>query len=126
MTSLTLATAAVLTVVIGIVHSWLGELRIIMPLVAGPNRAPLMENSAFARKIVRFAWHITSLTWWGIAAILAAFATGPLAGHDRFVLMAIVAIFTLSGLVSIVISRGRHVGWPLFLAIAALAAAPLL
>lgn len=126
MTSLPLAAAAVLTVVVGIVHSWLGEIRIITPLVAGPQRAPLMEQSAFARKIVRFAWHITTLAWWGFAAILAAFATGPLGGHDRIVLAAIAVTFAVSGLVSFIISRGRHIGWPLFLAICGLTVAPLL
>jgi hypothetical protein len=125
MTSLSLAAAAGLTVIIGIVHSWLGEIKIVTPLVAGPQRAPLMEKSAFARKIVRFAWHITTLAWWGFAAILAAFASGPLGGHDRIVLAAISATFIISGLISLIISRGRHIAWPLFFAIGGLSVAPL-
>lgn len=125
MTSLPLATAAVLTVVIGIVHSWLGEVRIVTPLVAGAKRAPVMEKSEFARQVVRFAWHITSVAWWGFAAILAAFATGPLAGHDHIVLIAIAATFIVSGLVTLVASRGRHLAWPIFLAVGGLSAIPL-
>jgi len=125
MISLPLAAAAVLTVLVGVVHSWLGEIRLISPLVDGPNRAQLLEHSHFARKLVRFAWHITTLAWLGIAAILAILATGPLGGNDRFILMAIAATFMISGMISFIISRGRHVGWPLFLAISAATLAPL-
>ncbi len=125
MTSLPLATAAALTVFIGIVHSWLGEVRIVTPLVAGPMRAPLMEQSAFARGVVRFAWHITTIAWWGFAAILAGFATGPLGGHDRIVLVTIAATFIISGLVTLISSRGRHLAWPIFLAIGGLSTVPL-
>ena len=126
MTSLPLATAAALTVFVGIVHSWLGEVKIVAPLVAGPIRAPLMEKSAFARGVVRFAWHITTIAWWGFAAILAAFAIGPLGGHDRIVLAAISATFVVSGLLTLISSRGRHLAWPIFLAIGGLSLAPLL
>lgn len=125
MMSLPLAAAAVLTVVVGIVHSWLGEIRIVSPLVDGPMRAPLMEKSKFARRVVRFAWHITTLAWLGFAAILAVLATGPLGGHDHIILIAIAATFMISGLISFIISRGRHVGWPLFFAIGATTLAPL-
>lgn len=126
MTSVPLATAAALTVFIGIVHSWLGEVRIVTPLIAGPIRAPLMEKSAFARGVVRFAWHITTIAWWGFAAILAAFASGPLGGHDRIVLAAIAATFIVSGLLTLISSRGRHLAWPIFLAIGGLSLAPLI
>lgn len=125
MTSLPLAAAAALTVFIGIVHSWLGEVKIVTPLVAGPVRAPLMEKSAFARGVVRFAWHITTIAWWGFAAILAGFATGPLGGHDKLVLVAIAATFVISGLLTLISSRGRHLAWPVFLAIGVLSIAPL-
>lgn len=126
MTSWPLAVAAVLTVFVGIVHSWLGEVKIVTPLVDGPKLAPLMEKSAFARGVVRFAWHITTLAWWGFAAILAAFATGPLGGHDRIVLIAIAATFIVSGLVTLFSSNARHLAWPVFLAIGGLSLAPLL
>ena len=108
MTNLPLAAAAALTVFIGIVHSWLGEVRLITPMLAPGKRHSILEKSEFARRVIRFAWHITSLAWWGFAAILAAFATGPLAGHDRIVLIVIGATFAISGLLTLVSSRGRH------------------
>ena len=36
----------------------------------------------------------------------------------------IAAIFAVTGIVTLAVSRGRHLAWPVFLAIAALSAAP--
>lgn len=126
MTSVPLAIAAVLTIAVGLVHSVLGEQRLIGPLLAPEQRHGMLAKSAFARGVLRFAWHLTTLAWWGFAAILAAFAVSPLAGHDGIVLVAIAIMFALTGLIALVASRGRHLAWPVFLAIAALSVVPLL
>jgi hypothetical protein len=125
MTNLSLVGAAVLTVAVGVAHSWLGEKRLIGPLVDPERRHGILAASAFARGVLRFAWHITTLAWWGFAAILVALASAPLEGPTRTVLLIIAAMFMLSGVTTLVASRGRHLAWPVFLAIAALTALPV-
>ena len=86
-----------------LVHSWLGETRIIAPLLAlndGVMRRPL------ARVIVRYAWHVTS------ALMLASALAVAWPGTPSALVMAIGAIWLALGLTSLVASRGQHVGWP--------------
>jgi hypothetical protein len=117
--------ATALIVIVGTVHSWLGEVKIIGPLLAiEPRLGPL--KSTFARKIIRFAWHITTLAWFGLALVLVALLPAPFGSQGRMVLLAIAATFFISGLISLIISKGRHVAWPLFFLIAALVLTPLL
>ena len=121
-----LLSAAVLTVAIGVAHSWIGERRLIGPLLAPDRLSGVLAKSDFARQTLRFAWHITSVAWWGIAAILVALALRPIDGTGRWTLIAIAATFLISGLTSLVASRGRHLSWPAFLAVGGLSLAPLL
>jgi hypothetical protein len=86
-----------------LVHSWLGEKRIVMPLLAysdGVMQRPL------ARVIVRYAWHVTS------ALMLASALAVAWPGTPGGLVLAIGAIWLALGLTSLVASRGRHVGWP--------------
>ena len=126
MIGLALMTAAILTIFIGVVHSWLGEIRLIGPLVSPAQRQGILAKSAFARGVLRFAWHITTLAWFGLAAILGVISSGPMAGHDRVVLAVIGVMFLATGATTLIASRGRHLAWPVFLAIALLAVVPLL
>jgi hypothetical protein len=113
--------AAVL--VAGLIHSWLGERRLIGPLLAPGARHGLLETSGFARATLRFAWHLTSIAWWGFAAVLLVAAQRPTDGRDISIVVA--ATFIVTGLVTLYGSRGRHFSWLFFLAIGALALAPL-
>lgn len=122
MTSAALLTAAVLTVIIGLIHSWLGEVRLIGPLTAPETRTGLLAKSRFARDVLRFAWHLTTLTWIGIGAVFAIFARAPMNEAGRSVLLALALTMLLTGLVILYTGRGRHWAWPVFLAIAACAA----
>jgi hypothetical protein len=86
-----------------LVHSWLGEKRIVMPLLAyseGVMRHPL------ARVIVRYAWHVTS------ALMVASALTVAWPGTPHTLVTAVGAIWLALGLTSLVASRGKHVGWP--------------
>jgi hypothetical protein len=117
--------AALLTVAIGIAHSWIGERLLIGPLLAPDRRSGILAASAFARNTLRFAWHVTSIAWWGLGAVLALLATSPLGAQGRLIIAAIGATFLITGLITLVASRGRHLAWPVFLAIAGLSWAPL-
>jgi hypothetical protein len=86
-----------------LIHSWLGEKRIVGPLLTysdGVMRKPL------ARAIVRYAWHVTS------ALMLACALAVAWPGVPDGPILAIGTIWLALGLTSLVASRGKHVGWP--------------
>jgi hypothetical protein len=116
--SIALYAAAVLTVLIGVAHSYLGERYVLVPLLRiTPPPKPL--HSRFIRRALRFAWHITSIAWVGFAAILALLAQ-PSPGANSVALVLAITFWLTSALI-LVSSRGRHLAWPLFLLIGAIA-----
>ena len=118
--------AAILTLAIGGAHSYLGERFLIGPLLSPERRQGLLEKGEFARRTLRFAWHLTTIAWWGFAAILIGLALAPAASPVRMVLAVVAATFFATGLSTFASSRGRHLAWPVFLAIAGLSLVPLL
>ncbi len=100
--------ASLLIVATMMVHSLLGQRRIIRPLLddgAGVMQKPL------ARFIVPFAWHLTSFIGLIVAAILLAWAWTP--GQAVTIgLAATGAVFTVGGIWDAIGSKGQHVGWP--------------
>ena len=123
MTTATLLAAALLVFATGAAHSWFGERRLLGPLLAPePNR----QLSDFARRTIRFAWHLTTIAWCGIGVALISLAVStPLDQLNRPVLGIIAATFLLTACVTLISSRGRHLAWVVFLVIAGLSAAPL-
>lgn len=118
--------SAGLTGLLGIVHSALGEARLIGPLLAPATRTGLLAKSAAARGILRFAWHLTSIAWWGLAAVLAAYALAGPGQAETAVLAAVAATLVVTGVMIFATSRGRHLAWPVFLLAAGLAVLPIL
>lgn len=110
--NITLSIAAVLLVLTGIAHSWLGERYILTRLFRHADLPRLFGGTDFTRRTLRFAWHITSIAWLGIAALLLAIAQGRV---DVSTIGSIItATFVAHGLLSLVGSRGRHVSWIVF------------
>jgi hypothetical protein len=101
--------AAMLLMVTACVHSVLGERRLIGPLVA---RRDGILASDLARFVLRFAWHLTSVTWLALGLILVQLVRNP-ATVRVWAVAAIGVAFTGVGLFDAVASRGRHIGWPL-------------
>lgn len=102
-----LTIAALLLVMTMCVHSVLGQRRLVRPLL--DEGAGVMKHP-FARFIVPFAWHLTSGIGLVVAAILFAWAWSP--DQARTVGLAAAGIvFTASGLIDAVGSRGKHIGW---------------
>lgn len=125
MTYSSLIAAALLTFAVGVAHSWLGEHRLIGPLLAPDNRHGILVHR-FARQVLRFAWHVTTLAWWGFAAILGYMAFSPVGEAGRIILVITALMFLITGAVVLMTSRGRHLAWPAFLAIGFLSLVPLL
>lgn len=109
--------AAALCLFIGSVHSYLGERFILIRLFRNPL-PPLLGNDDFTRQTLRFAWHITTVAWWGFGAILYCLSAG--AGSSRQILFIIGTTFAVSAGFPIAISRGKHLSWIVFGAIALL------
>lgn len=95
-------------ILIGVAHSVLGELGILRPLFRAEWS---VDDPRWAiERILRFAWHLTTLAWFGLAAATL--------GASITTTVAVVA--GLSGLTIFVLLRG-HLAWPMF-AVVALAA----
>ncbi len=109
--------ATFLLLIIGVIHSFLGEKYLLIRLFRRDNLPKLLGSDWFTKRVLRFAWHLTTLAWWGFAAILFVFAN-PSVDIHREVLIIIAVVFALSGLVSFSFTRGKHLSWLLFFTIA--------
>jgi hypothetical protein len=103
-----LIVAALLAVALALLHSVLGERRVLRKALAQDGLG------ASLRQILRLAWHLTSLYFAGCGAILAALAGQPLDLAALHVLETVGAVFVASAAIIFGASRGRHPGWPLF------------
>lgn len=119
--NLWLASAAVLAVILGIAHSYLGERNILIRLFRRENLPKLFGSDWFTKRTLRFAWHLTSVAWWGFAALLwlqSGVRAGEPAVLGRAALLVIAATFLVSAVITFGASRGRHLAWIVFLAMA--------
>jgi hypothetical protein len=101
------------------VHSVLGERYLLTRLFKHECFPKIFKKTEFAARTIRFAWHITSIAWWGFAAILIQFAQGSASMPG--IAQAIAVTFIATGLVALIASRAKHLAWPVFLAIGAIA-----
>ncbi len=112
--------AAALAFGVGAAHSYLGERYILMRLLRRADLPKLFGSDLFTRRTLRFAWHLTTVTWWGFGALFVVMATrGPDAQAWRDAGTVAAATFGVSAAVTLVGSRGRHWAWVVFLLIAA-------
>jgi hypothetical protein len=112
--------AAVLVVLIGLAHSYLGERYILIRLFRRSDLPKLFGSDWFTKRTLRFAWHITTLAWWGLGGILFAAGVASTADFRELALWAVAATFFVTAVVAAVASGGRHLSWPVFLAISVL------
>jgi hypothetical protein len=114
-----LLTAAALAFAVGLLHSWLGEKYILIRLFRRPNLPQLFGDDVFTKRTLRFAWHLTTLAWWGFAVLLlGASARAPLDAPASSAAAVIGGTFLVSAVYAFVASRGRHLSWVIFLGIA--------
>lgn len=112
-----LSAAAGLAVLLALAHSYLGERYILIRLLRRDDLPKLLGGTIFTKRTLRFAWHLTSVAWLGFAALLGSLQA-PLGASA---LRIIAATFALSGLVTLVGSRARHLAWIVFFLVAVLA-----
>ena len=116
-----LAVAGGLAVLVGVVHSILGELLIFSGLRQG-EIVPTGTASGLAERQVRIlwaTWHLPTVFSFLIGAILIQFAVSPdqLDVH-RFVVQGIIFAVGLSSFLVLIATKGKHPGWIGLLAIA--------
>lgn len=112
MLNLWLFAGALLVFLIGLAHTVLGEKLLIGPLLEHHPWPKLPLRERFAKRTLRFAWHMTTLAWWGLSAMLLLSASS----REAELTGAIAATLLLTGLLIAVVSRGAHFAWPVFLA----------
>jgi hypothetical protein len=101
--------AASLGVLLGLAHSVLGERFILTRLFKRENLPRLFGGTAFTTQTLRFAWHLTTLLWWGLAALL--WRIDSPAFSRSYVLLVIGCTCIASGFLPLILTRGRHWSW---------------
>ncbi len=113
-----LVVAAALAFLLGVTHSWLGERLVIGPVLETKELPPLRGSRRGMRNILRFGWHLTSVYFWAMAALLFHYSRVV---PDAVSLKIIAVTYFISALITLGASRGRHYAWPVFLTIGLLA-----
>jgi hypothetical protein len=113
--TLLLVVAAAVVWYIGVMHSILGERYVLRRLLELPDLPLLRKDPLFTKNVLRWAWHLTSLAWVGLATLLVALALAPWDGAR--VTAGMVSIILLASGIIVLAGIGlRHPAWPLFLA----------
>lgn len=109
-----LATAAILALVTGVVHSFLGE-RLIFRQLRVASIVPTLPAPPLQNRHVRIlwaTWHLASVLAWASAGLLWQLARASLPSLSaQSVLMAAAAGFIAGSLLVLFATRGRHPGW---------------
>ena len=111
--------AAILCFVVGLIHSVLGERYILIRLFRRDNIPHLFGSDYFTKGTLRFVWHITTFAWWGFGYLLWLISTSQDISSQS-VLYVISAVSLFSGIFSFGFTKGRHLSWLVFVAIAGL------
>ncbi|MEO8671816.1 MAG: hypothetical protein ABI411_10915 [Tahibacter sp.] len=119
-----LAASGTLALLIGIVHSVLGEVLMFRHLRRG-GFVPTLDATPLRERHVRIlwaTWHLATVFGWAFAGILFAFALSPGAPPSRALVVNSVVFANLAGSILVLVgTKGRHPGWFGLLLVAVLA-----
>ncbi|ATD66225.1 hypothetical protein CNR27_01140 [Luteimonas chenhongjianii] len=101
--------AAVLAAALGTAHSVLGERYILTRLFRRNDLPKLFGGSEFTTRTLRFAWHITTIGWYGFAALLVHAGRGDLTVSGMLQILGLT--FVASGFLPLLLTRGKHLSW---------------
>ena len=111
---------AILAVLIGAAHSYLGEQYILVRLFRRSDLPQLFGSDTFTKQTLRFAWHLTTIAWIGLASVILIGVVVPSSDQLSTILKAISITFFISSVVTLAASKGRHFAWIVFLSISLL------
>ncbi len=98
-------------IALALAHSILGEKFILIRLFRR-DLPKLFGDDSFTKQTLRFAWHALTVAWWAIAALLLL---AP-ASAEQVIGWTVVCGLGATSVMTIVISRGRHLSWVVELA----------
>jgi hypothetical protein len=114
-----LIVAGCLSIAIAVAHSVLGERLVVTPLIMQGESLPKLGGSRrFMRRVIRFGWHLTSVAFIGLGALLVSMSKEPMQYVTSLEIICVT--FAVSSLTVLIGSRGKHFAWPVFAVIAAL------
>ncbi|QTD56372.1 hypothetical protein [Parasphingorhabdus cellanae] len=116
MSEILLTIAAILALATVLVHSIVGEKRLIGPLVTAGDG--VMQED-LAKQVIRFAWHFTSILGL-IAVYILAMAAYDFAAADVTLLAVTGSAFLIAGIYDAIVTKVKHIGWPMLAAVGAL------
>lgn len=103
-----LQAAAAILVLLGLLHSVLGERYILRRLFRRCDLPKVLGSADFTRNTLRFVWHLLTLMAWTMALLLMQLAGGASAAQMAALLgFALIA----SGLLPLCFTRARHLSW---------------
>jgi len=115
-----LLVAGLLSALIGIAHSVLGERFLLGPLFERGDLPKLLGSAAFARRTLRFTWHLTTVLLLGIGVMVMILSLAPLDSQSACILRVLAITFAVCSLLSLIGARARHFSWWVFLIISVL------
>lgn len=110
--------AAALLIILGLAHSILGERYIVSPLLRRDSLPKLFGGTSFTAATLRFAWHLTTVAWWGLAATL--FASLDTSSTHLSVRQCVGVTAIASATLPLILTRGRHASWLVLLIVGVL------
>ena len=93
--------AAILALLLGVAHSYLGERYILVRLFRRSDLPKLFGSDWLTRRTLRFGWHLTTVAFWGFVAILLLAGGSSGTGFRQHVLMAVAVTFFVSSVIAL-------------------------
>ena len=104
--------ASVLLIILGGVHSILGERLIIGPILH-KNVHKTFGSEFLTKRTLRLAWHMASVFMW-VCAALSHFAKDWEAFAQKQLSLTFLIAFGIATLLGIIGTKGRHLSWIVF------------
>ena len=118
--NLMLLVAGLLSALIGIAHSVLGEKLVLGPLFERGEVTKLLGSTVFAHRTLRFTWHLTTVLLLGIGVVVVDLSLSAPNSTSTCIIQVLAATFAVCSLLSLIGARGKHFSWWVFLIIAVL------
>ncbi len=90
---------------------FVGERKLITPLLSQISNTVFKEDP-LNRPVLRVAWHLTTIAWWGLAIVIFDFANLP--RPPQLPVHAMAGTFILTGFSIGVYTHGKHPAWIIF------------
>lgn len=108
-----------LAALLGAAHSFLGERLLLGPLFERGELPRLLGSRTFAKRTLRFAWHLTTVLLAGVGLMVIALSYSQIGPQTAWILRYLSIVFVACSAISLIGARGKHFSWYVFIAIAA-------